>query len=357
MAWLTGWAYRKGHTVDPASGAGQNYQVRVVVHYGPGVDGGENVYLNGKCLADFGDLRFTNRTGLFLLDHWMENKVDGDHAVVWVKVSDDLGVFPAKILLYYGKAGAVSASNGDATFLFFDDFEVSLDKWTVFGSPTLSTDFAYSGTKSVKLPPLATTILHGWTTPPTGNKAAHIHFYDELSPLAECALFSIDAGESEASFVGIVNDVAQYEYTLDNIQYNSGVDRTIGWHTFVARSTENLKQFIIDGNLMPVTGVDNYCPDVHILGITLSEVSAYWDACFVRRFVSPEPNHGAWGIEEAEASGGIATYLAEDIQGTMGGEKRSVEEVPHTLAQSASAAQVRRRRVAPRQSFPPGGQR
>ncbi|MCW4043917.1 MAG: hypothetical protein NWE94_00170, partial [Candidatus Bathyarchaeota archaeon] len=51
---------------------GVNYQIRVQVNYGSGTDGGENVYLAGKCRVDFGDVRFTADDGSTLLDYWME---------------------------------------------------------------------------------------------------------------------------------------------------------------------------------------------------------------------------------------------------------------------------------------------
>jgi hypothetical protein len=46
--WLGGWNHRKSHTINPATGAGTNYPVRVVVNYGNGTDSGENVYLNSS---------------------------------------------------------------------------------------------------------------------------------------------------------------------------------------------------------------------------------------------------------------------------------------------------------------------
>ena len=331
MSWLTGWSYRKNHIINPASGAGQNYQKRIVVHFGAGVDSDENVYLNGKCRSDFGDIRFTNIGGAFLLDYWIEKKVDSDYAFFWVEIINDLSVYDAKIYIYYGKVGATSVANGDATFTFFDDFEIDLSKWTIFGSPVLSTDQAYLGIKSVKIPPLATTILHGWLTPPAGNKAVHVHFYDEFSPLTENAVFSIDAGELEASFIGIINDIDQYEYQLDGIKYNSGVDRTIGWHEFVVRSSENLKQFIIDGNLMPVTGISNYCPDIHILGVSLSQIPVYWDSCFATKFVNPEPSHGIWGVEMTEA--GITAFEVEDIENSISMLPLTLEDVICSMIQ------------------------
>ena len=77
MSWLAGWKYRKSHVIEPASGAGTDYQIRIIVHYGSGTDSGEHVYLNGKCRSDFGDVRFTSDDGVTLLDYWIEELEDG----------------------------------------------------------------------------------------------------------------------------------------------------------------------------------------------------------------------------------------------------------------------------------------
>jgi len=98
--WLTGWSYRKNHVINPASGAGTNYQVMIIAHYGSGTDGGADVYLNQHCRTDFGDVRFTKSDGTTLLDYWMEEKVDSDYAVFWVEVADDLSTNPATIYCY-----------------------------------------------------------------------------------------------------------------------------------------------------------------------------------------------------------------------------------------------------------------
>jgi len=328
MGWLTGWSYRKNHFINPVSGAGQNYQKRIVVHFGSGTDSDENVYLSGKCKTDFGDVRFTDGNGVTLLKYWIEEKVNGEYAIMWVKVNDDLGTYPVKIYIYYG-ANKVADDNGNATFIFFDDFETDLSKWNVFGSVVFSTDYVYSGIKSVKLPPLETIILHAFLTP-ADNKAVHVHFYDQVSPLLECAVFSIDAGESEASYIGVISDIAQYEYWLQGTVYNSGIDRTVGWHEFVTRSSGGLKQFIIDGNLMPVTGTGNYCPDIHILASSLSQVSAYWDAVFARKFINPEPSHGTWGIEES-GEAGHPVYEVEDVVSIFLMNPLSMDDVVFSL--------------------------
>jgi len=330
MSWLTGWSYRKNHIINPASGAGQNYQKRIVVHFGAGVDSDENVYLNGKCRSDFGDIRFTNIGGAFLLDYWIEKKVDSNYAIFWIEIINDLSVYDAKIYIYYGKVGATSVANGDATFIFFDDFETDLSKWNLFGTPlpSLSTDYAYTGIKSVKLP-IYSDMSH--LQLPYDNIAVHAHFYDEMLPVFEYTVISIDAGELEVSFIGLINDIAQYEYQLQGIAYNSGVDRTVGWHEFITRSSMGLKQFIIDGNIMPVTGIGTWNPRTFIFTAGTTQAVAYWDLVFWTKFVNPEPTHGSWGAEDDGA--GVAAFEAEDVIDEFSGEPLYLEDTVYSLAQ------------------------
>ena len=70
--WLSGWNYRKCHMINSSSGAGTNYQVKIVAHYGTGTDSGADVYLNRHCRTDFGDVRFTESDGTTLLDYWFQ---------------------------------------------------------------------------------------------------------------------------------------------------------------------------------------------------------------------------------------------------------------------------------------------
>jgi len=330
MGWQTGWTYRKNHIITPASGAGQNYQKRITVHYGVGIDDDENVYLDSKCKSDFGDIRFTDNTGSTLLDYYIEKKVDNDYAICWVEIIEDLSIYDRKIYIYYGNVGATSISNGDNTFIFFDDFEGTLSKWIQLGSPVISTDQAYSGIKSAKLFPLITTTIQR-IGGPTCNRAVHVHYYDQVSPLVEYSLFSFDAGEAEESFIGVINDIAQYEYRLAGVDYNSGIDRTVGWHEFISRMSPNLKEFFIDGNLMPITGVENYGVIIMLAGASLNQVNVYWDSVFQTKFVNPEPSHGIWGIEETGT--GITTFTAEDIVKLNNSNSLILEDVINSLSQ------------------------
>ena len=138
-AFPDGWQFRKSHVINSAAGAGTDYQVRITVHYGSdggGInDSGENVYLNGNCQTDFDDIRFVSSDGTTELDYWLEtgSLTPSGSAVFWVEVADDLGVSNQTIYIYYGNTdGTVeTTSKGDDTFIFFDDFDDDLAKWTV----------------------------------------------------------------------------------------------------------------------------------------------------------------------------------------------------------------------------------
>jgi len=696
-SWLTGWEYRKSHVINPSTGSGTNYQMKITVHYGSGVDDGANVYLNGNCRPDFGDVRFTDDNGITLLDYWIGEKVNSNYAIFWVEIADDLSSISRTIYLYYGNLVATSIANGDNTFIFFDDFESGLSKWTGIGqlegpyselssqhkmvttsdgtihlvsdsvytpgsgssyikhsvsrdsgitwntaivktttpgkialpavakdssdnlymvygwyasadgkiyfrkgtvnksnpslwtwswgadividattvngapdiavdshgyihvaylrtinakaqwarstnggttwtrvdtnfvddyllvsvgidsndnvylgagrfsggrdvmfsvekitygggttwtqgtpvvvstkkagvgqlnvlpddricvlytlgdeptivfrkttnprdvsswdaevliesgivgtsndftfayenvnhfkviylsaqwhngldlvskesfdggatwsaitqltntatskraptslrqmvggkvfliyrdyadwetkngnllfltdtpsipiiiygsSPTISVDYAYSGDKSMKFLPLITSAIQK-VGGPTTNHAVHVSFYDQLSPLTEYGAFSFDAGESETSYIGIINDITQYEYRLQGVDYNSGVTRTQGWHEFVSRMSPSLKEFLIDGNLMPVTGTNNYGGIIIMTSATINQMNSYWDAVFETKYISPEPSHGIWSLED---NGSITTSI---VYSTMSSSTNTITQ-------------------------------
>ncbi len=89
---------------------------------------------------DFDDLRFTSSDGTTELSYWLESKTDSTTATIWVKIPS-LASGDNTIYMYYANASAITASNGDNTFAFFDDFSgtsINTNKWTVTGSPSLS---------------------------------------------------------------------------------------------------------------------------------------------------------------------------------------------------------------------------
>lgn len=136
MSSLIGWKYRKKINITGQSGAGTNYQLLLKVGESAGSSGAD--FNLGGLSAKFpsdkndgGDLRFTLSDGIVLLDFWVE-EVSGTApnrvAKIWVKVLDDLGTNKS-IYCYFGNISAYNYSNGDRTFLFFDDFDGDLSNW------------------------------------------------------------------------------------------------------------------------------------------------------------------------------------------------------------------------------------
>ncbi|RME32191.1 DUF2341 domain-containing protein, partial [Candidatus Woesearchaeota archaeon] len=112
------WPYRREINLSYA-GTLTNYQVRLNLNL-------TSLITSGQLQSDCSDLRFSNASTL--LNYWVESCGNGPNSTVWVDVPIISGTTP--IYLYYGNAHAGSASNGSATFLFFDDFTtVSTTVW------------------------------------------------------------------------------------------------------------------------------------------------------------------------------------------------------------------------------------
>lgn len=106
-----------------------NYQVNLTVNWTEGMN------------STFNDLRFTYYNSSSKteqnISYWLENYTS-QRARVWVRVPEIPVSGNVTIYMYYGNPSANSASNGDATFEFFDDFEgTSLDgnKWNTYSYP------------------------------------------------------------------------------------------------------------------------------------------------------------------------------------------------------------------------------
>lgn len=140
VGWLSGWNYRKKHTIEQQAGAGTNYQTLIKVYKGSGTDGTEDyygitmgkMYCDGHCRDDFGDIRFTGPDEKTEWDYWMEAKSDGEWALFWVEIRDNLSDDDVQICVYYDNPTATytddytDQEHGENTWHFFDNFESDL---------------------------------------------------------------------------------------------------------------------------------------------------------------------------------------------------------------------------------------
>ncbi len=321
--WLSGWNYRKSHTINSAPNAGNNYQIEIVAHRGNGVDYDRDVYLNGRSLNWPNDIRFTGKDGITELNYWLQDS-STNTATFWVKVKDDLSYSSATIYIYYGRLCVSSASNLANTFIDTDDFEGDAEGqapsgW-IIGAVTISVQsnsaYVQQGSKGLEA------VNNGNTNPSYRN------------------ITTINSDNSHAiEFWGkvITEDYNYYQYydVMDNsgdviillafrnlassIQYYDGANN--GWVTlqpYIVNTWYHFKIYNIDFTNqqfdVDIDGVNRLVNGrFYTNGASLSRFGIdsgdgttqkdTFDTFLTRKYVSPEPNQGSWGREEATIKG------------------------------------------------------
>jgi len=100
-----------------------------------------------------------------LYPYWIESGITSSQCVVWVKVKRLTALANTNIWFAFGNMYATPASNGDSTFLFFDDFlgtSLNSNKWSTTkyyvdagGTPTVSGGVVSLGSGVTSNPPRA----------------------------------------------------------------------------------------------------------------------------------------------------------------------------------------------------------
>jgi hypothetical protein len=132
---LSGWQFQAPITIDNSTNASAltNFQVAVTLNTSALVSA-------GKMRSDGNDIRFTDGS-CTLLSYWIESGMNTATTKIWVKVPSIGANSTAAIKLFYGNVNATSASDGNATFELFDDFDgssVDAAKWSQLGDGTTS---------------------------------------------------------------------------------------------------------------------------------------------------------------------------------------------------------------------------
>ncbi|MCK5026511.1 MAG: DUF2341 domain-containing protein, partial [Nanoarchaeota archaeon] len=108
----------------------------------------------GKMQADCDDIRFTDSDETTELSYWLESDCNTANTKVWIKVPSLAASSTRTIYMYYGNAGASSASDGRNTFIVWDNFDGGTEQWTEVDANNLITidrtsnkriDFALAG--------------------------------------------------------------------------------------------------------------------------------------------------------------------------------------------------------------------
>jgi len=307
-AWLTGYSYRKAITITGQSGAGTNYQVKLSI----GASTGGNFNLGGHATNFPNDIAFTDNDETTELDYWIEDTA-ADPITVWVEVLDTLDS-NATIYIYYGKTGDTDSSNGDNTFLFFDDFNdgsINSSKWTqeiTSGTITESSGYLRSGGGSTSAP-------YGHTS--LGSSPGFTGF--ATSTAARFRSRAASNGIGEFVFRGVYASNIEYKVRIDQrtgqgFSYlsapfsgwnfvsgcaNAGTPPTADtWYIYdltVSSFTGTLYQN--GSSVRSCTSLPNYTSGEIALQ---NHYGSYtdWDWVAVRKFVSTEPAYSSASDEE-----------------------------------------------------------
>jgi len=132
--------YRRTVTVTEQSGSNlTDYQVPVEL------DSGNFDFTHTQTNGE--DVRFVDTNGNFL-NYWIEDwDAVSESAKVWMKAASIPANSSVEIYMYYGNPSASSASDGDATFEFFDDFENGEVEYNAVSSNKTTDGFWYAAPK------------------------------------------------------------------------------------------------------------------------------------------------------------------------------------------------------------------
>lgn len=324
MGWLTGWNYRRQHTIIGSSGAGAGYTICFKVYPGSGTCAteairatqGGKVYCNNHCKNDFGDLRFTASDGITVLPYWFEEKVDGSHVIVWVKIPDDLGQ-DRLIYIYYGKTDASYVGDGDQTFLFFDNFNGPIDwvnKWQSVDQSFYSIE---NGRLKCLYPASAGKLIQ------TKNKfnngfAAESRIRCSVTNTQMYLVAEPNAG----AYTGKESSVLVWNIDMTHCSINGLYNRNAETEDLVnfynaiyfCPATGNAKTMMYKDGVWRNQYVDvPSSRNVYICHLAWAVGGiGYADWTWVRKYVNPEPAHGEWGAE-TNVLGGIQPADAEPL--------------------------------------------
>ncbi|KKT32430.1 MAG: hypothetical protein UW21_C0024G0001, partial [Candidatus Woesebacteria bacterium GW2011_GWB1_44_11b] len=121
-----GYNYRVPVTITNSTGQTlTNHQVLIVLNT-------QSLISGGKMQSGCADIRVVDSDGSTFIDHWVDDKTCNSSAThVWTEVPS-ISTGTKIIYIYYGNPSASSASNGDNTFVFFDNFTgttIDTNKW------------------------------------------------------------------------------------------------------------------------------------------------------------------------------------------------------------------------------------
>jgi len=249
----------------------------------------------GKMRSDCGDIRFTDSDGSTLLNYWIESGCNSNSTRIWVKIPQIPASSTKTIYVYYGNPSAVSASNGTATFDFFDDLE-NFDGWSLSGTWSI-----------VQCPNRASkcflnSVNNGQAIYTSKSLTGNIEIIADIYHNWTNIVNGVDTGAGiQNLFLARSGDSRQY-WCLFNSTNNvvlaeiNGLSQANVWHTIVVdlNGTHVIGKFYEGNNLeatlvLPQSSSNSGKLYLYAYGDGSNRMH-YFDFVRVRKLTSPEPN-------------------------------------------------------------------
>ncbi|MEM5802819.1 MAG: DUF2341 domain-containing protein [Candidatus Aenigmatarchaeota archaeon] len=293
--WNSSWQLRRNITINNTANANAltDYQVAV------------NLTYDSDMQPDFSDIRFTwyNSTSQTETEipYWIESKVNSAWAYVWVKVKQIPASSYATVYVYYKNSTVVSSkSDGDTTFIFFDDFNdnsLNTTKWAVTSGVTeqnqrleITTDanggsWIHAETISSFTPPFIIEVKA--TTEIVNSNAWVLHMGEDGLPTTWGYGF------------GIVSMIWNYPVANGGAGTWTSPPAPLNYTTYKMKevlTSSNSKAYI---NGIQYGSKDFSSPINNAIKYALgaSDNRPYYDDFFIRKYASPEPTYSV-GAEE-----------------------------------------------------------
>jgi len=262
--------------------------------------------LKRNCRTDFADVRFTDVDAVSKLSYWAERVVSSEFAEFWVKIPSIPAAGSATIYVYSGKSAASSLSSGVATFIFFEDFSGDLSKWDIAtGTWVISAGMlrrtGANGNSSIYsdatiLTPGSGYAVHGYYLIPAKaamDLAVGLSFQkDVLDPPSGFYTFYVN-------FAGGHINWYIYRWTGAGwVNVCSGWGEVLSANFYYTKTSAGAFSLYVERFLLCSgnNAVVNDCGQNLYVRIYAWQQDTYFDNIFVRRFASPEPSHGVWGV-------------------------------------------------------------
>jgi hypothetical protein len=282
------------------------------------------IYFNAKCKSDFTDLIFTRNDGTTTLDYWIESYTASNTAIIWVEFNSI--VLPPTVntfWVYYGNPAATSASNGDNTFIIFDNFDSYANGSNINGqggwvgtAATATVQNTYNrsvgGVNSLFIRNGA---AYGYQTSTASNNKAYMFW---LYKLDACNNMFFEHGDGTTRIYAGADNTESIVYvngagaTIDST-YNTVADVWRNWSVDNINFTTDTYRVIESGyNIIP--NIPMFIDNSRInqwwhIDYAAADVGFYLDDYCVRNFTINEPR---WGTFTAEVAVG-ATQTIQDV--------------------------------------------